>query len=182
MKITLEWLKKYNACEEGVEWFKYQQIEDSTEIINHFIKSGKQFDWADWLIIRLLPQREAVMYEIFKAEKYIGLFKKMYPDNFDPQIAISAAKKWLEDPSKENTDFAAAIADDTYNAYEQAGFTSKTYGDDHSKAADAAFAAYAACDNTNSSIHHDSAAVYIKGHNTTIEILEYGLKLTEEKA
>jgi len=180
MKITLEWLKKYNACGEGVEWFKYQQIEDSGEIINHFIKLGEHFDWADWLIIRLLPQREAVMYEIFKAEKYIDLFKKMYPDNLDPQIAIRSAKKWLADPSKENTNLASAIADDAYNAYEQAGYRSETYGDDHSKAADAAFAAYAACDNTNSNIHHDSAAVYIKGHNTTIEILKYGMKLIKK--
>ena len=101
-----------------------------------------------------MEYKQYVAYAIYAAEQVIGIYEKKHPDDKRPRQAIEAAKKCLENPTKENKAAAnaAAFADAAYTA----------------DAADAA--AYAAA----------NAAAYTARKKMKLKILEYGLKLLKE--
>ena len=78
--------------------------------------------------------RMYVSYAVFAAEEVIDIYEKKYPDNDKPRRAIEAAKRCINNPSKENKAAAAAYAADAADAAAAA----------YAAAADAAAAAYAA--------------------------------------
>jgi hypothetical protein len=100
-KITLEWLKKQNACIEGTEWFKNQKASTPVEVLNKLIAENK-IPWANWLIVRVMTYKQRVSYGVFAAEQVIGIYEKKYPDDKRPRNAIEAAKKCITNPSKKN--------------------------------------------------------------------------------
>ncbi len=95
MKITLAWLKKNNACEEGIEYCEAKGFIGLPikEFARKLIKADK-LDWANWLIIRILQKPDTVKYAVFAAELVLPIFEKKYPNDDMPRKAIEAAKQY----------------------------------------------------------------------------------------
>ena len=108
MLITKKWLKEKSACSEGVKWFNAQKETDAVKVIKKLIQEDK-LDWANWTIVRMMDYKQYVSYAVFAAEQVIDIYEKKYPNNKRPREAIKAAKKCIDNPSKENK--AAAYAD-----------------------------------------------------------------------
>ena len=122
MKITLEFLKKKNACTDGLNWFANQKEKDAIKIIKKLIADKNKikseynedyFLWANWLISRALSKIDGVKYAVFAAENVLHIFEKKHPGNNRNRAAIEAAKNFIKNPNKEN---AAAYAAAVYNA------------------------------------------------------------------
>jgi hypothetical protein len=108
MKLTLNWLKRHNACEEAVEAFQSQSETDVIKILKKLIIIN--IDWADWLIVRKMNKRQKIMYAVYAAEQVIHMYEQKYPDDTRPRKAIEAAKKYLKRPSEKNKHAAADAA------------------------------------------------------------------------
>jgi hypothetical protein len=67
MKITSKWLRSKNACADGYKWFLYQHINDSMKIIERLIAQD-HYEWANWLIVRVMTREEYISYAIYSAE------------------------------------------------------------------------------------------------------------------
>ena len=108
-EITLEWLKEKNACSEAVELFKNQ---DETEPITVLKKLAdiNNWNWANWLIVRLMNYQQFVSYAVFAAEQVIEIYEKKYPIDQRPRLAIESAKKCIDNPSQENKSASAAAS------------------------------------------------------------------------
>jgi len=181
MKLTEQWLKEKSACSEGVKWFLKQKETDAVKVLKKLIKE-KQLLWANWTIVRVMNYKQRVQYAVFAAEQVIGIYEKKYPDDKRPRQAIEAAKKCIENPSKENKKAAyAAYADATYAAayatYADATYAAAAYAAAYAAYAYAAYAAAAAdaADATYADATYAAAADTMR-----IKILEYGIKLLKE--
>jgi hypothetical protein len=184
MKITLEFLKKHDACKEGIEFFKKELI-----TAKKLIKC-KKYKWAYWGITRILNKTNNIKFAIYVAESVVFLFEKKYPEDNRPQKAIEAAKNYLKDKNaaanaanaaanaanaaaKAAAKAAANAAYATYAAY--AAYTA--YAANAANAA--ANAAYAAANAADAA--YAAAADVVNFENIKINILNYGLKLIEEQ-
>lgn len=182
MKVTLQFLKKHNACD-GIEKFKevFGKSADLKNVINYGIrsKSQKLLRYCNWIIVRKMTYKQRIRYAIYAAEQVIKIYEEKYPDDNRPRKAIQAAKKVLKENSMENR-FAANAA--AYDAYDAA-----THVDDNAAAhvaivaANAAHAAYDAHDGTYAAY---DAATHVAANaddaariNLRIKILRYGLKI-----
>ena len=103
MQITMEWLKLKSACKEGCVWFNNQKETDAVKVLKALIKEDK-LDWANWTIVRVMDYKQYVSYAIYAAEQVIEIYEKEHPYDNQPRLAIKAAKKCIENPSKENKD------------------------------------------------------------------------------
>jgi hypothetical protein len=165
MKITREFLKEKHACEDGFDWW-VENCEglSNTEQIEKLAKHRN--DWANWLLTRVLPYKQRVMYAVFAAEQVIDIFEKKHPNNKAPRLAIEAAKKCIDDPSEKNKKAAAA------------------YADAADAAAYAAYAAYAAADAAAAyAAAAYAAAAYAAAYEKKemqYKILNYGISLLED--
>jgi hypothetical protein len=109
MKITNEWLAKNNACIAGREWFDGQKKKAVDDVVNQLIVEDR-FNWASWLICRVMDRREKIQYAVFAAEQVIDIFEKKAPDDKRPRLAIDAAKSVLKKDTPENREAAKAAA------------------------------------------------------------------------
>lgn len=109
MKITLKQLSTLGACKEGKAWFKSQAERELRLLIKSAIDAD-HFDWANWLIVRLLGQDDKIRYAIFAAESVLPLFETVYPNNKLPREAIEATKRYLQTKSETNRLVAAKVA------------------------------------------------------------------------
>ena len=144
MEINKGWLISKGACTAGIDWFANQGKTDGIEIVKQLILEC-QYQWANWLIVRLLDsKKKKIQYAIFAAELVIDVFERKYPTDPRPRRAIEAARIHLNNPTAENK---AATADAAYAAY---------------AAADAAYAAanaaYAAANADNAAYAAANAA------------------------
>ena len=101
MKITKEWLKEQEVCIEGFDWFNNQGEVDSIKIIRKLI-AEKKFDYANWLIVRIMKYEQYVAYAIYAAELVIDIYEKKYKNDNSPRLAIEAAKLCLTNNTEEN--------------------------------------------------------------------------------
>ena len=165
VKITKKWLKEQGACSEGVDWFMAFGKTDSVDVISGLLEA-ERFNWANWLIVRLLNRKDKIRYAIFAAEQVISLFEKKCPKDKRPRNAIDAAKAVLKKDTKETR--AAAMA---------AALAAGDAAGDAAGAA-AACAAYAAA-NTAALAAGDAAwaAGAAAGDEMKEKIVRYGLKL-----
>ena len=164
MKITKQWLKKHNACSEGIKAFCKQKETDSTKILKLLIKSNEKekLEWANWLIVKLFRNnKQRISYVIFVAKLVLNIFEEKYPGDLRPRKAIEAAEKCLKNPSQKNR-VVAAYAADAYSAA-SAAYDASAYS-----AASAAYDAYSAASAANAADDYNK---------TLIKILKYGLTL-----
>ena len=58
----IAWLKKQNACPDGIEWVTRCKTGDPVQLIRRAIKGGdiELLEWCNWGIARLLNKRDCV--------------------------------------------------------------------------------------------------------------------------
>ena len=197
----IDWLRKNKACPDAITWFTNQNETNLSRIVDSLL-TYNHFDWANWVIARLLNKKQKIEYAVFSAEQVIDIFEKKYPDDKRPRNAIEAAKKCLLHDTVENrlaanaaadaatyaanaaadaaVDAADAAADADYAAAYAAAYTA-------ADAADAAtYAAYAAAYADYAAAYANYAAAYAAAYTAAnaaglkemrAKILEYGLRL-----
>jgi len=183
-KITRDFLRKQEACEDGYKWWcknceGLSNIEQIKKLAQH------RFDWANWLIVRILNHKQRLQYAVFAAEQVIDIYEKKYPNDNRPRKAIEAAKKCIKRNSKYNIDAAynaAAAVAAVYAAYADADYDA-CYASYYACAA--AYTAYDAAyyaDDAAYTAAYDAAACAVNVDNKyEKDIINYGIKLIEVK-
>ncbi len=109
-KITDKFLQKHGACDEGYQWWIDKgKTKDSIATLEALM-ADNHFDWANWLIVRLMTRDQKIKYAIYAAEQVIDIYEKKYPDDNRLRKAILAAKKYLKNKTKKNKKDAADAA------------------------------------------------------------------------
>lgn len=180
--ITVNWLNKINACSDAVEAFKNQKETNPIKVVQGAMKINR-FDWANWLIVRLMNRKQKIQYAIFAAESVIDIYEKKYPEDKRPRNAIEAAKKVLKRDTKKNRAAAAYDAEAAFGAYSVA-----VWADFYAVAVAATYTAWVAstfpADNITSSdvaAWAAYAATYAVGATNRKQlqnkIINYGIKI-----
>jgi hypothetical protein len=209
MNISLDVLKKYGACDPGIECFKYLKTRTLSETINKCMDLSddvvlqwtddklNKYRWCSWLLSRILPKDENIKYAIYSARLVIDIFEKKYPNDNRPRKAIEAAELYLEGKvTKEQIGDAAyaaacAAADAAYAAA-YAAYAAKyaAYAAKYAAyAADVAYAAKYAAYAADVAYAADAAAIYAADAAANYadrkemfrSIITYGLTLIEEQ-
>jgi hypothetical protein len=97
MQITKKWLKEKSACTDVYEW-SLKVLNNKPMPYDKFLNkliSEDRFDWANWVIVRLMDYDQYVSYAVFAAEQVIDIYEKKYPEDKRPRLAIEAAKKCI---------------------------------------------------------------------------------------
>jgi hypothetical protein len=111
VKITNKWLKEKHACREGSDWFNAQKETNAVKLVKKLMIE-KHFDWANWLIVRIMERKQYLAYAIFAAREVLRIFEEKYPNDNRPRKAIEAAEKCLADDSSAARAAAWAAARD----------------------------------------------------------------------
>ena len=190
MKVTLQFLKKHNACHDGIIEFRtvFGKSADLVNVIDYGIRSKKRMllKYCNWIIVRKMKYRQRIRYAIYAAEQVIKIYEEKYPDDNRPRKAIQAAKKVLKENNKKNRFTAYTAYTDALAAYAAAA-THIAYANNAAAAnaaaaaAHAAYAAYAAYNDDANASAANAAYDDATRVNLRIKILEYGLKLCIEK-
>lgn len=78
MKMTLESLQNLNPCSDGLAWWKSAACKTVESTIKKLFAEDK-LDWANWLIVRVLPHDNQIRYAIYVAEQVLDIYEKQYP-------------------------------------------------------------------------------------------------------
>ena len=109
MKITTELLQSLNACQSGISLVATYPDKDHEAVIRRLV-ADDHWDYANWLLPRLMDYRGYVSYAVYAAELVLPIWEKQYPKDGRPRKAIEAAKRCIDDPSKKNNEAARAAA------------------------------------------------------------------------
>ena len=187
MLITKEWLEEKEACKDGQDWFFAQDKTDSIDVLNALIKDDK-LEWANWLIVRVMDYNQYVQYAVYAAEQVIANYEKQYPEDKRPREAIEAAKKCIQNKTDDNisaADSAASAASAADSAASAARAADSAARAAYRAADSAASVAYSAADSAAraaySAASATSAAYSAAEKEMQLKILNYGLKLLEDK-
>jgi hypothetical protein len=87
--ITQEWLEKNDACIPGMDWYGDRRM-TVPELIDALI-TEKRWDWANWLLTRVLDKRGNVRYALFAA-------RQCEPLSYDPCVkqCNDTVQAWLD--------------------------------------------------------------------------------------
>ena len=97
-----EYLESINACQEAIDWVDDKTLEES------WVTCTRP-DWMLWLYGRNNPDKLiCVKIAVYTAKLVLPIWQRKYPDDLRPQHAVEAAEKWIENPSEENRQEAAA--------------------------------------------------------------------------
>ena len=110
-----------NACPQAKEWAS--QFKTASEAW----QKCERADWMLWMIeqdpklAKRIGKGTVVGLAVKFAERALPEFEKKYPDDKRPREAVSAAKRWIKNPTKKNRDaanaaYAAAYAANAANA------------------------------------------------------------------
>ena len=194
--ITLRWLKEKHACDSGVAWYQKEKDHSIAALLDRLM-AEVHYDWANWLVSRLMTKKQCVAYAVYAAEQVIEIYESKYPDDKRPRQAIEAAKAYLHRPSKNAARaayaayaaHAAAHAAAAYAAYAaaDAAADAAAYAAAHAAhaAAHAAAAAYAAADAAayaaDAAAYAAYAAAYAAADGMKKKILTYGIGIIFKK-
>ena len=173
-KITIDVLKEYRACNEAVEMFgeRTKGEVESIRLLRLLIKD-KKYDWANWLIIRVMNHQQFLAYAIYAAEQVLDNFEKKFPNDNRPRLAIEAAKKVLKRDTKKNRSAAESAARSAWSAWSAAR-----------SAESAAWSAWSAWSAAEFAAEPDAgfATWFVArfADKIKIKILKYGIKLLKE--
>ncbi len=145
MKITKRWLKKHNACKEGLEWFEDHTLTNIEygDLIKMLIEEG-MFDEIWWLLSHLLKGRSRVNWGCYCARLVLPIWEEKNPEDNSLRHCIEVAEN-PESTSEELND-ADSAASWVADASSWAGYwdASAAYGIASAAAKAAFWAAYAA--------------------------------------
>ena len=119
MNITKEWLEEMNACTAGIDWFLAQTETAGITVVKKLLAEN-HFEWANWLIVRLMDRKQKIRYSCFAARQVLVIFEKQYPDDKRPRLALEAAEKCIEEDTQENRAAAREAAWEAWAAWEAA--------------------------------------------------------------
>ena len=109
MIVNSNWLKSESACAEGVSWFKDKYKDDGIagDLLVEVLIEAKKFDWANWLITKIMTEKQCRAYAVFAAEQVLYLWSDKYPKEY------KIWKKWVDDgcPDKDRDAAGAAAGD-----------------------------------------------------------------------
>ena|SRR3990167_11367379 len=74
MKITNGWIIRNEPCSEAIDWWDKKE-RDSTKILKKLIRERK-YDWAGWLIARVMKKKQHLMYIDFVTKLDKEVLKK----------------------------------------------------------------------------------------------------------
>jgi hypothetical protein len=168
--ITKQWLRKQGACGEAVQAWNGEKDHGTIITLNRLIKH-KQYDWANWLIVRVMERKRYLRYAIYAAKQVIAIYEKRYPGDDQPRLAIRAAEKCLMADTKKNRAAAYAAANAAYAAANAAAYAA---------AYAAANAAYAAANAAYAAAYAAANAAYAPKQKMQLKILRYGMRLLKE--
>ena len=114
-ELTVKYLVSIAACDEAVAAFKAQPIRDTRQILLGLYEQ-ERYEWANWLICRLLTRRQRIKYAIHAAESVLPIFEAAYPGDDRPRKAIKAARAYLAHPSPKTRSAAESAADSAWSA------------------------------------------------------------------
>ena len=106
-QITTELLQSLHACQSGIDLVATYPDKDHEAVIRRLVADGR-WDWANWLLPRLMDYRGYVSYAVYAAELVLPIYEEKYPDDKRPRKAIEAAKRCIDNPSKKNKEVAEA--------------------------------------------------------------------------
>ena len=116
MLINKQWLIDNNACLEDALFVLEKGIEyDGKQLIKLLLVENK-LSFANWLIVRLLSDEQAIKYAINAAESALLIFENAYPNNEYPRQALSAAKAKLDSSSEISDDAINKASNDANDA------------------------------------------------------------------
>ena len=101
MKITTELLESLQACRAGIDLVASYPDKDPEAVIRRLV-ADDYWDWANWLLPRLMDYKGYVSYAVYAAELVLPIWEKKYPNDKRPRKAIEAAKRCIDNPSDEN--------------------------------------------------------------------------------
>lgn len=114
-KITLKWLKENHACTDGLDWFLGQQETDLKAVLLKLIDERRS-NWCFWVLTHKLNLKQKKQLAVFSAKEVLDIFKKKYPKDKQPILAIKAAERVIKNDTEENRNNAAIAANDVYAA------------------------------------------------------------------
>lgn len=109
MIIDRDWLTEQGACSEGKEFFLKEGITDPVLGIKNLLNKDR-LSWANWLLVRVLPQQQRVQYACYAAKQVLKYFEKARPKDKRPRKAIEAALKLVKYPTAANRSAARSAA------------------------------------------------------------------------
>lgn len=173
-KITTEFLQSINACQSGIDQVDKYENKEPVAVIRQLV-ADNHWDWANWLLPRLMDYKGYVSYAVFAALQVIDIYEKKYPNDKRPRLAIEAAQRCIDDPSKKNKLEAAARA---WSAEEAAAEEAEI------KIPEAAWAAAAAARAAEEAARAAEEAAWAAAAaeaEIKAKIIEYGISLFAEK-
>lgn len=112
MKTTINEIMKLNPCKDGLDRLLCQVgrefCRDESFSVASLVEGENTIGDILWLLGETGKKKEVVQFAVACAEMVIHLYTG---ESDAPKNAIAAAKRWIDSPSKENTDDAAAYAD-----------------------------------------------------------------------
>ena len=108
-QITTELLESLNACQSGIDLVATYEDKNHEAVIRRLV-ADDHWDYANWLLPRLMDYRGYVSYAVYAAELVLPIWEKQYPKDGRPRKAIEAAKRCIDNPSKKNKEVAAVAA------------------------------------------------------------------------
>ena len=193
MIITKEFLRKHNACKHGLDYWGKVNKPDLADFCNQALLDD-HFDYANWLIVRLLKHKDEIRYAIHAAESVLPIWEAQYPDDKRPHEAIAAAKTVVENDNEETRAAAVNAANAAYAAAYTAGNAAYTAGNSAAAfaaaraayaaaytAGNAAFAAATAADAAFAAARATYSAAFAAADAAVkTAIISYGLKLIKD--
>ena len=164
--VTRKWFNNLGACYDGIEWVMAQPERDSIKLLRVLMKPGK-YDWANWLIVRLMNERQKVQYTIFAAELVLEHFEEHHPEDKRPRKAIEAARAYLKRPNEKTKSAAWSAA---WSARSAESATRSAWSAARSAAWSAAWSAESATRSAESATRSAESATYKS-------IINYGIKI-----
>jgi len=95
MEISINWLEKRRANKSLIDWFGDQPERDPVKVVNSIMK--KNHNWANWLMIKILDEKQQIKYVLYAAEKVLPILKEKNPDDYKACEYIESAKRRLKD-------------------------------------------------------------------------------------
>ena len=98
--LTIEWLKKYGACDPAIKWVKKQADKSVSVLVDNALKSGKNLGWAKWMLLRMMGKGGRERWAIYIATEMLPYFERHRPGDMRPRNAIVNRSEYLRDRSR----------------------------------------------------------------------------------
>ena len=95
MKITKEYLRKQNACEESLKFGTEHDLlgMEAVPLMERLLELDR-IDWALWLIVRTMSRKQCIQFACHCARSVLHIFEERFPGDERPRNTIEEAEKF----------------------------------------------------------------------------------------